>query len=72
VQEVAYYRQFNRPIHPDHVILTFHLNDFETTPVAFREADGTVVVFAPNWPVRRLHPWLFQHSLHVSLLGSDS
>jgi hypothetical protein len=62
VQEVAYYRQFNRPIHPDHVILTFHLNDFETTPVAFREADGTLVVFAPNWPVRRLHPRLFQHS----------
>jgi hypothetical protein len=42
--------------------LTFHLNDFETTPVAFREADGTLVVFAPNWPVRRLNPWLFQHS----------
>jgi hypothetical protein len=62
VQEVAYYRQFNRPIRPDHVILTFHLNDFETTPVAFREADGALVVFAPNWLVRRLHPWLFQHS----------
>jgi hypothetical protein len=42
--------------------LTFHLNDFETTPVAFREADGTLVVFAPNWPVQRLNPWLFQHS----------
>jgi hypothetical protein len=62
VQEVKYYRRFNRSIHPDHVILTFHLNDFETTPVAFRDADGTLVVFAPNWPVRRLHLWLFQHS----------
>ena len=62
VQEVEYYRQFNRPIHPDHVILTFHLNDFETTPVAFRNADGTLVVFAPNWPVRRVNLWLFQHS----------
>jgi hypothetical protein len=62
VQEVEYYRQFNRPIHPDHVILTFHLNDFETTPVAFRDTDGTLVVFAPNWPVQRLNPWLFQHS----------
>jgi hypothetical protein len=62
VQEVEYYRRFNRPIHPDHVILTFHLNDFETTPVAFRDADGTLVVFAPNWPVRRLNLWLFQHS----------
>jgi hypothetical protein len=62
VQEVAYYRRFSRPIQPDHVILTFHLNDFETTPVAFREADGTLVVYAPNWPVRRLNTWLFQHS----------
>jgi hypothetical protein len=62
VQEVEYYRRFNRPIHPDHVILTFHLNDFETTPVAFQDADGTLVVFAPNWPVRRLNLWLFQHS----------
>jgi len=62
VQEVEYYRRFNRPIHPDHVILTFHLNDFETTPVAFREADGSLVVFAPNWPVRRLNLWLFQYS----------
>lgn len=62
VQELGYYRQFNRAIQPDHVILTFHLNDFETTPVAFREADGTLVVYAPNWPVRRLNPWLFQHS----------
>ena len=62
VQELGYYRRFNRAIQPDHVILTFHLNDFETTPVAFREADGTLVVYAPNWPVRRLNPWLFQHS----------
>ena len=62
VQEVAYYRRFNRFIRPDHVILTFHLNDFETTPVAFREPDGTLVVYAPNWPVRRLNPWLFRHS----------
>lgn len=62
VQEVAYYKRFNRLIRPDHVILTFHLNDFETTPVAFREADGTLVVYAPNRPIQRINPWLFQHS----------
>src|SRR5262245_7368835 len=62
IQEVAYYKRFNRPIQPDHVILTFHLNDFETTPVAFREADGTLVVYAPNRPIQRLNPWLFRHS----------
>jgi hypothetical protein len=62
VQEVAYYKRFNRLIQPDHVILTFHLNDFETTPVAFREATGTLVVYAPNRPIQRLNPWLFRHS----------
>ena len=62
VQEVAYYKRFNRLIRPDHVILTFHLNDFETTPVAFREADGTLVVYAPNRPIQRINPWLFRHS----------
>jgi hypothetical protein len=62
VQEVAYYRRFNRPIRPDHVILTFHLNDFETTPVAFRDSNGKLVVYAPNLPLRQLSPWLFEHS----------
>jgi hypothetical protein len=62
VQEVAYFRRFNRPLRPDEVVLTFHLNDFETTPVVFREADGSLVVYAPNWPARRVNQWLFRHS----------
>ena len=36
VQELALYRRFNRQIRPDHVILTFHNNDFLQTPVAYR------------------------------------
>ena len=62
VQEVRYYKHFNRALRPDEVFLTFHLNDFETTPVAFREANGSLVVYAPNVPVQRINPWLFQHS----------
>jgi hypothetical protein len=62
VQELAYYRKFNRAIKPDHVIVTFHLNDFETTPVAFRDSNESLVVYAPNLPLRRLNPWLFEHS----------
>jgi hypothetical protein len=62
VQEVDYYERFNQAIGPDHVIVTFHLNDFETTPVAFQGADGAFVVFAPNRPVQHLNQWLFQHS----------
>jgi hypothetical protein len=36
VQELALYRRYNRQIRPDHVILTFHNNDFLQTPVAYR------------------------------------
>lgn len=35
VQELALYRRSNREIRPDHVILTFHNNDFLQTPVAY-------------------------------------
>lgn len=61
-QEIAYYRRFNALLMPDHVILTFHLNDFETTPVVVQEADGSLVVYAPRQPRSRLFPWLFAHS----------
>ena len=62
VQEVNYYRRYNAALLPDHVILAFHLNDFGTTPIAFMNADGAVVVYAPNRPLREINPWLFRHS----------
>jgi len=62
VQEVAYYFDYNAAVDPDHVVLTFHLNDYETTPIAFEDEAGRVVVFAPNQPTRRISPWLFEHS----------
>ncbi len=61
VQEVAYYRRYNAGLRPDHVILTFHLNDLETTPIAFVQ-DGKLVVYAPNRPLRRVSQPLFEHS----------
>jgi len=62
VQEVAYYRRFNAAIRPDHVILTFHPNDFETTPVAFLNSAGRLVVYAPKRPLREINPWWFEQS----------
>ncbi len=62
VQEVAFYEKFNAALEPDHVLLSFHLNDYETTPIAFRDESGDLVVFAPNQPVREISPWLFEHS----------
>ena len=62
VQELRWYRRYNAVLAPDEVVLTFHPNDFETTPVAFADGRGGLVVYAPNAPVRSLNPWLFRHS----------
>jgi hypothetical protein len=67
VQEVNYYKKYNAALRPDHVILTFHLNDFETTPVAFRE-NGRLRVYAPNARLDSASQWLFQHSYCYRLL----
>lgn len=60
-QEVVYYRRYGAPLDPDHVILTFHLNDFQVTPVLFVDGDGQLVVFAP-WRPCRVNPWFYRYS----------
>lgn len=62
VQEVNYYKRYNAAIKPDHVILTFHINDFETTPIAFSHDGDGLIVYAPRKPLQNLNPWLFKHS----------
>ena len=57
-----FYRRYNAAVVPDHVILAFHLNDFGTTPIAFMNNEGAIVVYAPNRPLREISPWLFRHS----------
>jgi hypothetical protein len=61
LQEVRFYAAYNRRINPDHVILTFHNNDFQTTPIAFREGQR-MVVYAPGMAQQSMSPWLFRHS----------
>lgn len=60
VQEVGFYRRYNRAIRPDHVILTMICNDMETTPLAFM-SEGKLVLIAPSLPRHELNAWLFQH-----------
>lgn len=62
VQEVNYFRRYNVSTMPDHVILTFNLNDFGTTPIALMNDERTIVVYAPNRPLQEINPWLFRHS----------
>jgi hypothetical protein len=63
VQEVRFYQRYNRPIHPDRVVLLFCSNDFETTPIAYFNAENRLVVISPARSSRQLSPWLFQHSM---------
>ena len=71
-QEVEYYKEYNAAVRPDHVILSFHNNDFEPTPVAFRQR-GKLVVYTPKRPLNEVNPWLFQHShVYRLILGLDA
>jgi hypothetical protein len=60
-QELAYFRRTLEPIHADHVVLTFHLNDFLSTPVSFRSGDEVVAVRARG-DVSKTIPWLWDPS----------
>lgn len=61
-QEVAFYEKFNASLRPDHVVLTFHPNDFQATPVAFVDAAGRLTVHAPKVPLSETSRHLFLHS----------
>lgn len=71
-QTVAFYRRYSRRIEPDHVILTFHLNDFQSTPIAFHDREGNLVVYAPHRSPRTIDRALFErfhlYRLYVGLL----
>jgi len=61
VQVANYYIKVTHVVEPDHVIVSFHNNDFETTPVAFFNSEGRLQVYAPKQP-RRVVPWFFEWS----------
>ena len=60
-QELAYYRDYLAGIRADHVILTFHLNDYEVTPVVF-EMDGEYVQVHSRIGNTYPNPWLLKNS----------
>lgn len=60
-QELLYYRDYLGDLAADHVILTFHLNDYETTPIVFAVGDSLVAVHSKvgsSYP----NPWLLRNS----------
>jgi hypothetical protein len=60
-QELGYYRDYLGGIDADHVVLTFHLNDYETTPIVF-EVDGELVSVHSRVGTRTPSPWLMRNS----------
>ena len=60
LQEVRFYERYNTALEPDHVVLTFHLNDFEATPAAFFDEEGKLRVAAWNTAPDAIHPRLYE------------
>ncbi len=61
-QEVELYRRYNYKIDPDRVVLTFHVNDFQITPIAFVGQDGELHVVAPARPLSSLDRFFGRYS----------
>lgn len=60
-QELIFYKRFNSALKPDKVILTFHNNDFEDTPLVFAD-NGELQIHFMRRDGNHINPWLFSHS----------
>jgi hypothetical protein len=70
-QELDYYRRYCGELKADHVILTFHMNDFETTPVTFLDGDRMVAVYG-RLGSSQPNSWLLKHSYLYRFAWSKS
>jgi len=61
-QEVAYFEKYTSIARPDHVVLTFHLNDFLRTPISFVDSKGRMQVITPFKDLTKFYSWLFANS----------
>ena len=76
-QEALFYERFARGLNPDHLLLLFHPNDFQATPVVYQDARGRLVTYQPHRPALRPNLWLLRRSyvyrayVHLRLRGGD-
>jgi len=61
MQELVFYRRVNSKLKPEQVILTFHNNDFQDTPLVFKK-DGELQIHFMRRDGNHINPWLFSHS----------
>ena len=63
-QILEFFRRYNKNVHPDEVVLTFHNNDFQLTPVAKKE-NGEIVLYIPSRePVQAPLPFIGRTALY--------
>jgi hypothetical protein len=77
-QEFLYYRDHLGSLQADHVILTFHLNDYEITPIVFELGDSLVAVHSkvgktsPSpWWLRNSYLYRFGWSVASNLTSAS-
>lgn len=61
-QEFHYYRRFVSQCRPDHVVLVFHLGDYENQPLCWIDRSGWAISVHPSLPPGEYQPWLMKHS----------
>ena len=61
-QEVEFFFRYQAQAKPDHIIQILHVNDLQSTPIAYRDDRGRLNVYAINATRENLNVWLFQNS----------
>jgi hypothetical protein len=69
-QAVAFYQRYNHLSDPDSVVLTFSPNDFEVTPIVFRDANGELALHSSLGASNSVHSWFLINSSVYRLLSS--
>jgi hypothetical protein len=61
-QELVYYRRYVSQCRPDHVVLVFHLGDYEIHPLCWIDRSGWAISVHPSRPPGHYQPWLMKHT----------
>ena len=61
-QEVEFFFRYQALTKPDYIIHIFHVNDLQSTPLAYRASDGRLHVYSINTRKEVFSPLLFRHS----------
>jgi hypothetical protein len=61
-QEVDFFFRYQQSVQPHRIVHTIHVNDLQSTPIAFRDEDGKLHVYALNTSRQIISPTLYKFS----------